>query len=184
MRHWINTYHPCGTSFWVSVVTLLMKVTCAITQTDCICSAYVFTRLKLLLLSHRNTIFIHTFCVVFDAPGADTEMSPPYLDCHRPKGPSVWATSDSHKAPGDHIYNNRLTWFTDIGHQCFLKLPHTLKWKYHHVVCPWLHQGLYSLRRRRLTGIGIPIINLRRSDDRLRFIMGIPILNRQRLLCE
>ena len=36
-------------------------------------------------------------------------------------------------------------------------------------------QGLYSLRRR-LTGKVIPIINLRRSDDRLRFIMGIPIL--------
>ena len=38
----------------------------------------------------------------------------------------------------------------------------------------WI-QGLYSLRRRRLTGIGVPIINIRRSDDRLRFIMGIPI---------
>ena len=36
--------------------------------------------------------------------------------------------------------------------------------------------GFYSLRRLHLTGIGIPIINLRRSDDRLRFIMGIPIL--------
>ena len=34
--------------------------------------------------------------------------------------------------------------------------------------------GLYSLRRR-LISIGIPIINLRRSSDRLRFIMGIPI---------
>ena len=44
--------------------------------------------------------------------------------------------------------------------------------------------GLYSLRRRRLTGIGIPIINLRRSDDRLRFIMGIPILIRRHLLSE
>ena len=44
--------------------------------------------------------------------------------------------------------------------------------------------GLNSLRRRRLTGIGIPIINLRRSDDRLRFIMGIPILIRRRLLSE
>ena len=44
--------------------------------------------------------------------------------------------------------------------------------------------GLYSLRRRRLTGIGIPIINLRRSDDRLRCIMGIPILIRRRLLSE
>ena len=42
----------------------------------------------------------------------------------------------------------------------------------------------YSLRRHRLTGIGIPIINLRRSDDRLRFIMGIPILIRRRLLRE
>ena len=41
-----------------------------------------------------------------------------------------------------------------------------------------LTQGLYSLSRRRLTGTGIPMINLRRSDDRLRFIMGIPILIR------
>ena len=32
-----------------------------------------------------------------------------------------------------------------------------------------------SKERHRLIGIGIPIINLRRSDDRLRFIMGIPI---------
>ena len=44
--------------------------------------------------------------------------------------------------------------------------------------------GVYSLRRRRLTGIGILMINLRRSDDRLRFIMGIPILIRRRLLRE
>ena len=36
-------------------------------------------------------------------------------------------------------------------------------------------QSLYSLRRRLLMGIRMPIINLRRSDDRLRFIMGIPI---------
>ena len=35
--------------------------------------------------------------------------------------------------------------------------------------------GLYSLSRRRLISIGIPNINLRRSSDRLRFIMGIPI---------
>ena len=46
------------------------------------------------------------------------------------------------------------------------------------------YQGLYSLRRRRLMGIGIPMINLRRSDDRLRFIMGIPILIRRHLLSE
>ena len=45
------------------------------------------------------------------------------------------------------------------------------------------NQGFYSLKCR-LTGIGIPIINLRRSDDRLRFIMGIPILTRQRLFSE
>ena len=44
--------------------------------------------------------------------------------------------------------------------------------------------GLYSLKGRRLTGIGIPIITLRRSDDRIRFIMGIPILIRRRLLSE
>ena len=45
-------------------------------------------------------------------------------------------------------------------------------------------QGLYSLGRHCLRGIGIPIINLRRSDDRLRFIMGIPILIRRCLLSE
>ena len=45
-------------------------------------------------------------------------------------------------------------------------------------------QGLYSLRRRRLISIGIPIINLTRSLDRLRFIMGIPIPVRRRPLSE
>ena len=45
-------------------------------------------------------------------------------------------------------------------------------------------QGLYSLRRRRLISIAIPIINLRRLSDRLRFIMGIPIPVRRRLLSE
>ena len=44
--------------------------------------------------------------------------------------------------------------------------------------------GLCSIRRRRLTGIVIPMISLRRSDDRLRFIMRIPILIRRRLLSE
>ena len=47
----------------------------------------------------------------------------------------------------------------------------------------WL-LGLYSLRRRRLIGIGIPIINLWRSSDRLRFIMGIPISVRRPLFSE
>ena len=45
-------------------------------------------------------------------------------------------------------------------------------------------QGLYSLRRRRLISIGILIINLRRSSDRLRFILGIPIAVRRHLLSE
>ena len=33
--------------------------------------------------------------------------------------------------------------------------------------------GLYALRRHRFIGIGIPIINLRWSSDRLRFVMNI-----------
>ena len=58
-----------------------------------------------------------------------------------------------------------------------------------HVMCilssrSHLAQGLYSLNRLHLTGIWIPIRNLRRSDDRLRFIMGIPILIRRSLRSE
>ena len=45
-------------------------------------------------------------------------------------------------------------------------------------------QGLYSLRRCRLISIGIPIINMRRSSDHLRFVMGIPIHIRRCLLSE
>ena len=48
----------------------------------------------------------------------------------------------------------------------------------------WILQGLYSIIRCRLIGIGIPIINLRRLSDRLRFIMGIPIPIRWCLLSE
>ena len=33
--------------------------------------------------------------------------------------------------------------------------------------------GLYSLKRHHLTGRGIPIINIKRSDDRLRYIDGL-----------
>ena len=51
-------------------------------------------------------------------------------------------------------------------------------------VLTYWHLGLYSLRIRRLISIGIPIINLRRSSDRLRFITGIPIPVRRRLLSE
>ena len=44
--------------------------------------------------------------------------------------------------------------------------------------------GLYSLRRRCLISLGIPIINLRWSSDCLRFIMGIPIPIRRHLLSK
>ena len=37
---------------------------------------------------------------------------------------------------------------------------------------PTLQMGLYAFRRRRLNGIGIPIIKLRRPSGLLRFIMG------------
>ena len=57
-----------------------------------------------------------------------------------------------------------------------------LHW-YDYVQCK-LILGLYSLRRRRLISIGIPIINLRRSSGRLKFIMGIPTLVRRRFLSE
>ena len=49
---------------------------------------------------------------------------------------------------------------------------------------PRIQLGLYLLRRHRLISIGIPIINLRRSSDCLRFIMGISIPVRRRLLSE
>ena len=52
------------------------------------------------------------------------------------------------------------------------------------MTCFDIIQGLYSLSRRRLINIGVPVINLRRSSDRLRFIMGIPIPVRRRLLPE
>ena len=42
-------------------------------------------------------------------------------------------------------------------------------------LCRWMKIGLLFTKRRRLMGIGIPIINLILSDDRLRLIMGIPI---------
>ena len=71
----------------------------------------------------------------------------------------------------------------------------TLKWTMGYLV--WYHmalhmewqlqdigQVLYSLRRPHLIGIGIPIINLRRSSDRFRFMMGIHIPVRQRLFSQ
>ena len=46
------------------------------------------------------------------------------------------------------------------------------------------YKCLYSLKIHRLIGIGIPIRNLMRSSDGLRFIMGFPILVRRRRFSE
>ena len=93
----------------------------------CNCNCLMYSLLSVCyFLTTPSMIFIHNFHSVFDAPGTDPEMSPPYLGCHRPKGPSVWATSDSHKASGGCIYNIRPTGFTDIGHHCFLMLLYTI----------------------------------------------------------
>ena len=46
------------------------------------------------------------------------------------------------------------------------------------------HKCLYSLKRHRLIGIGIPIRNLMRSSDGVRFIMGFAILVIRRRLSE
>ena len=53
-----------------------------------------------------------------------------------------------------------------------------------YMIIPISPVGLYSLRRTRLIGIGIPMINMRRSSDRLRFIMRIPIPVRGGWGCE
>ena len=61
------------------------------------------------------------------------------------------------------IYQNTCTFYIAPGHLSSKKL----KLEY---------LGLNSLKKKhRLTGIWIPVINLRRSDDRLRFIVWIPI---------
>ena len=59
------------------------------------------------------------------------------------------------------------------GEMSYLLWPNDPMWC--HCYLSVLHQGLYSLNGRRLTGIRIPIINLRESDGHLRFIMGIDI---------
>ena len=52
------------------------------------------------------------------------------------------------------------------------------------IIKMYLHisQSLYSLRRHRLIGIRILNVNLRRSSDRHRFIMEIPIPVRRCIL--
>ena len=65
---------------------------------------------------------------------------------------------------------------------------HNCRYILHHIdeqaTLVLVSQGLYSLRRQCLIVIGILIMNLRRSSDHLRFIMGISIPIRQRPLSE
>ena len=44
----------------------------------------------------------------------------------------------------------------------------------YHGICASIHASI-PYKNWSLTGIGIPIMNLRRSEDRLRYMMGIPI---------
>ena len=101
---------------------------------------------------------------------------------------SVWNKSGKMICPGKWVasptteiwFSNRescqpkpfLLWFGLIISNT-RSYPHSLDY----FICTGVNRiaapyPLFS-RRRRLTGIGIAIINLRRSDDRLRFIMGI-----------
>ena len=59
----------------------------------------------------------------------------------------------------------------NIYHRCMTLgvIPCIIRMYFH------ISQSLYSLRRRRLIGIGILNINLRWSSHRHKFIMGIPI---------
>ena len=59
----------------------------------------------------------------------------------------------------------------------FIKNTPSYRYKnpYYRPKTVWRPSQIYKLKRHRLTGIGIPFINLRWSDDRLRFIMRIPI---------
>ena len=70
-----------------------------------------------------------------------------------------------------------LSFSQSISHEICIRVWCALYWRGYRL-------GLYSLRRHRLISIGIPIINLRWSSDRRRFIMGIPIPVRRRLLSE
>ena len=92
----------------------------------------------------------------------------------------------------DSLFHHTLYWTCDYLSMLGLKYAKTelfwgnIKndaWQYfvhtwHTVMKPGTLPSLYLPRRRRLTGTGTHIINLRRSDYRLRFIIGIPVLKR------
>ena len=118
-----------------------------------------------------GVVDLETIDVVFD------DLITHYMEFSLPR--SSYDNKDNKKEVTYHTVQNRNEDFGSPPKVFFHNIMVCL------VKLKWMHiQGIYSLRRRRLTGIGIPIINLRRSDDRLRFIMGIPILIRRRLLNE
>ena len=103
--------------------------------------------------------------------------------------PEEHEESVDHDGPADqnsqHDYIEKMGPLKKIRHQRTLRV-HWLVFKtsINEVILKLYQLGLYSLRRRPLISIGIPIINLRRSSDRLRFIMGIPIPVKRCLLSE
>ena len=105
---------------------------------------------------------------------------------NRPSIPRVWLEFlvAVHSQPAPYGWHQGGVWWAWYNTQGALQATyHMVSW-WTYIPTQQLIQGLYSLRRRGLISIGIPIINLRRSSDRLRFIMGIPIPVRWRLLSE
>ena len=110
--------------------------------------------------------------VRFTKANCGQESQWPYTDC----GPAVTGMFASWNS---ELFSERIVLYMHF--LSFLDIPSPQRISNSRFV---QKLGLYSLRRRRLKGIEIPIINLRRSDDRLRFIMGIPVLIRRRHLSE
>ena len=135
--------------------------------------------LCVLLLVLRHVFHLRTGIIASQCPSLRDTCHPPLeitkisvLKCDKGNYSTIRAVDGESV---NWIEKMMLLITTSMGHRI------SLKW------CLWLVwriQGLYSLTRRRLISIGIPIINLRRSSDRLRFIMGIPIPVRRRLLSE
>ena len=156
---------------------------------------FFFQFCRIWLSTNFLTWYIHTYffvVVVLDSLCFDMKMMiwrhqasnwtyvNPIIDGILPKGPYPPSLRMADRA----LFAGYLHYMVSLGHSevsvniALMTHPRT-----HQL---WLdtQQGLYSLRRRRLISIGIPIINLRRSSDRLRFIMGIHIPVRPRILCE
>ena len=76
------------------------------------------------------------------------------------------------------LVNHLVTQMIKYKHACAYYSSHIVQFMRKKI------QGFYSLRRYSLIGIGIPIINLGRSANRLLFIIGIPIHVKRCLLSE